>query len=276
MSPNDPDPPAAPDHILPIGDRQLERIQPDGSLVVRVQPVDGGAPVESRVVDLSLHGLLLESIPSLAQGALLDLIDLEPQPVRASVVRQSRLGTHVSFIDHLHPRYTRARGEPNRRRHPRVACESPVNVDEAVGTVLNASLGGVLVRVAPGQWSVGDRLKVAIDAHAGPLAGEIVAMADDRLSIRFTQAQPQLRIAIADCVITLEQRGATASAGAPRKRAKAKPATRKPGKSKAAAGPKPRTRAKAKPKPKPKAKTKRAPKAKAKAKPKARAKRRKR
>ena len=56
--------PTAPTHSLPVGDRQLDRIQPDHSLIVRVQPIDGGPAVESRVVDLSLHGLLLQSIPA--------------------------------------------------------------------------------------------------------------------------------------------------------------------------------------------------------------------
>jgi hypothetical protein len=245
--------PAAPAHILPIGDRQLERIQPDQSLVVRVQPVDGGGDaVETRVVDLSLHGLLLESIPSLAQGALVDLIDLEPQPIRASVVRQSDLGTHVSFVDHLHPRYTRAKkNQPNRRRHSRVPCESPATVGPAVGTVLNASLGGVMLRVtAPGQWAVGDRLKVTLDAHDQPLAGEVVAVSDDRLSVRFTRPQPRLRLTAADCVITVEQRRA-APKGKPAKGAKARKAAA-PARAKAAAK-------KAKTKPKAKAAARRAP-----------------
>ena len=200
--------PTAPAHILPVGDRQLERIQPDHSLVVRVQPVDGGPAVESAVVDLSLHGLLLQSIPSLDQGALVDLIDLEPQPIRASVVRQSDLGTHVSFVDHLHPRYTRAKkGAPNRRRHARVPCESPASIGPAVATVLNASLGGVMVRVtAPRDWGVGDRVVVTIDAHKRPLTGQVVAVTEDRLSVRFDRAQPLLRITAADCVITVEQR----------------------------------------------------------------------
>jgi hypothetical protein len=218
--------PAAPAHILPIGDRQLERIQPDQSLVVRVQPVEpAGAEVETRVVDLSLHGLLLESIPSLAQGALIDLIDLEPQPIRASVVRQSDLGTHVSFVDHLHPRYTRAKkNQPNRRRLARIPAEGSATVGPAVGTVLNASLGGVMVRVAtPSQWSIGDRLTVTLDTHRQRLAGEVVGITDDRLSIRFTRVLPVLRIAAADCVITVEQRPAPAR---PVKAAKARPAAK--------------------------------------------------
>src|SRR5215472_12131069 len=98
--------PETPQQILPVGDRQLERIQPDGTLAVRVRPVSGAGgsePLSARVLDLSLNGVLLTALPSLTQGALIDLFDLEPQPVRASVVRQSDLGTHVSFVDHIRP-----------------------------------------------------------------------------------------------------------------------------------------------------------------------------
>ncbi|MBV8167182.1 MAG: PilZ domain-containing protein, partial [Alphaproteobacteria bacterium] len=198
----------------------------------------------------------LQSIPSLPQGALVDLIDLEPQPIRASVVRQSDLGTHVSFIDHLHPRYTRTKkGMPNRRRHARVPCESPATIGPAIATVLNASLGGVMVRVTTlRDWSIGDRLTVTIDAHKRPLAGTVVAMSEDRLSIRFDRAQPLLRLGAADCVITVEQRQVTGKA----KRMKAAKAARAP-KAKVAARKKPTARKvpakKAKGKAKAKAKT---------------------
>src|SRR2546430_1563939 len=107
MSPSDPDtPPVA----LPIGDRQLERIQLDGTLTVGVRAVAGAgpAPIRARVRDLSLHGLLVESVPDLVPGTEIDIIDLEPNPIRATVVRQSNLGTHVTFVDHLRPRYTQA------------------------------------------------------------------------------------------------------------------------------------------------------------------------
>ena len=110
MSTSDSDAPPGPPPILPVGDRQLERIAPDKVLTVRVQPVPGPAdPHSARVLDLSLHGLLLTAIPSLAQDSLVDILDLEPNAVRARVVRQSNLGTHVSFIDHLHPRYRKSR-----------------------------------------------------------------------------------------------------------------------------------------------------------------------
>jgi hypothetical protein len=116
MSTPDSDGPAAPAPALPVGDRQLERIQPDRTLTVRLRPVGdpaGGSgsaePPSARVLDLSLHGLLVTSVPSLAQDTLVDILDLEPQPIRARVVRQSNLGTHVTFIDHLHPRYTKSR-----------------------------------------------------------------------------------------------------------------------------------------------------------------------
>lgn len=112
MPASDTDGSAAPPPALPVGDRQLERIQPDQTLTVRLQPVGGtgaGDAHGARVLDLSLHGLLLTSIPGLAQDTLVDILDLEPQPIRARVVRQSNLGTHVTFIDHLHPRYTKSR-----------------------------------------------------------------------------------------------------------------------------------------------------------------------
>ena len=102
------DPPTPAEQVLPVGDRQLERIQPDQALTVRIRPTDGaesGEPIAVRVLDLSLHGLLLTKVPEAVQGTLIDIYDLEPQPVRARVVRQSDLGTHISFVDHLHPRY---------------------------------------------------------------------------------------------------------------------------------------------------------------------------
>jgi hypothetical protein len=127
MSPPDPD---APSVILPIGDRQLERIQLDGTLTVGVRPVAGAAaaPTRARVRDLSLHGLLVESIPDLVPGTEIDIIDLEPNPIRATVVRQSNLGTHVTFVDHLRPRYTQARppgaeAKPKRRKKPAGAAK---------------------------------------------------------------------------------------------------------------------------------------------------------
>jgi hypothetical protein len=108
--PNDDAP--APEQILPVGDRQLERIAPDKVLTVRVEAAPGapaGSQHAARVLDLSLHGLLLTAIPSLNQGDLVDILDLEPIPIRARVLRQSNLGTHVAFIDHIHPRYSKAR-----------------------------------------------------------------------------------------------------------------------------------------------------------------------
>lgn len=231
--------PSPPDHILPVGDRQLERIRPDEALTVRIRPIGGSgqaAELAAHVVDLSLHGLLITALPSLAQGTLVDIIDLEPEPVRARVVRQSDLGTHVSFVDHLHPRYRKSRtagqpADPNRRRFPRVPCESAATVDAAMATVLNASLGGVLVRVsAPAQWSLGDRVTVTIDAHKEALTGKVVAISDDRVSIRFLRTQSQLRVTAADCIITLEQQPAR-RASSPKKAAAKKPAAKRaPGK----------------------------------------------
>ena len=114
---------------------------------------------------------------------------------------------------------------PNRRRLARVSCESPASIGPTVATVLNASLGGVMVRVtAPRDWGVGDRLTVTIDAHKRPLTGQVVAVMEDRLSIRFDRAQPLLRITAADCVITVEHSQGTAKrmkAAKPAKAAKA-------------------------------------------------------
>jgi hypothetical protein len=91
-----------------VGDRQLERIQPDQKLTVRIRPVSASGKASqfrADVLDLSLHGLLLTAIPGLVHDTLIDIIGLEPKPIRARVVRQSELGTHLSFVDHLHPRY---------------------------------------------------------------------------------------------------------------------------------------------------------------------------
>src|SRR5262249_43178949 len=205
-----------------------------------------------------LHGLLITALPGLAQGTLVDLHDLEPMPIRARVVRQSDLGTHVSFVDHLHPRYTAGSTPSNRRHLARVPCEAAAAVDTVVGTVLNASLRGVMIRVAaPAQWSVGDRVTVTIDAHGKPLAGEVVAILEDRLSIRFARAQARLRIAAADCAITLEHHAAAPRAAAKRKRApartskKAQRAAKKKKKPARAAKKPPSRVAKKKPRPKP-------------------------
>ncbi len=108
MASSERDPPTPPEQALPVGDRQLERIQPDQALTVRIRPTSGaesGEPISVRVLDLSLHGLLLTKVAEAVQGTLIDIYDLEPQPVRARVVRQSDLGTHITFVDHLHPRY---------------------------------------------------------------------------------------------------------------------------------------------------------------------------
>lgn len=243
---------------IPVaGDRQLERIRPDQTLAVELRPVseaDDGAAIGTHVLDLSLHGLLLEAIPGLAEGTLVDIIGLEADPIRASVVRQSNLGTHVSFVDHLHPRYRRVAGSrPNRRRHARVPCESTATADASVATVLDASLGGVMIRVAaPGEWSIGDRLALSIDGNSAPVMGEVVAVTDDRVSMRFVRLQPRLTITAADCMITLEQKGARASAK-PKSKRKA-PAARP--KRQAPAARKAKAKAKAKPAAKTKAKTK--------------------
>lgn len=234
--------------IPAAGDRQLERIRPDHTLAVELRPVGDGAAIGTHVLDLSLHGLLLEAIPSLGEGALVDIIGLEADPIRASVVRQSNLGTHVSFVDHLHPRYRRAAAtRPNRRRHARVPCDSAAtaDTDAAIGTVLDASLGGVMIRVAsPGEWAVGDRLALSIDGNNAPVMGEVVAVTDDRVSMRFVRLQPRLTITAADCMITLEQK---ASRPAPKAKPKGKAPAAKP-KRRAAAARKAKTKAKAKPK----------------------------
>lgn len=262
---SNPDDPTEGAGILPIGDRQLERIQPDQTLAVEVRPVSGSghaAAIGTRVLDLSLHGLLLEAVPSLEQDTLIDIIGLEADPIRASVVRQSALGTHVSFVDHLHPRYRRsAGGQPNRRRYVRVPCEAPVNADASVGTVLDASRGGVMIRVAePGLWTVGNRVALSIDGNDGSLAGEVVAVTDDRVSLRFARVQDRLRITAPDCLITLEQKAGRRAAASKAKVKKAK------------AKAKPKPKAKAKPQPKPKRRALAAkPKRRAAAKPKRRA-----
>jgi hypothetical protein len=97
--------------------------------------------------------------------------------------------------------------EPNRRRVMRVPCASAVAVNTVMGVVLNASLGGVMIRIAPPvQWQPGVRLTITIDAHDEPLAGEVVSIRDDRMSIRFLRRQRRLRVDAEDCVITLHEK----------------------------------------------------------------------
>jgi hypothetical protein len=110
-SPTDSDPPDPPalDHLRPVGERELERIKPDSPISVRLQAPGTDTPVYvAAVLDLSLHGMLVTRIPELAQGDSVDILDIEPAPIRGRVVRQSDSGTHVAFPSHIRPRYSRA------------------------------------------------------------------------------------------------------------------------------------------------------------------------
>jgi len=109
-SPTDNDPPAPPplDHLRPVGERELERIKPDSPISVRLHSPGTDTPVYvAAVLDLSLHGMLVTRIPELAQGDSVDILDIEPTPIRGRVVRQSDSGTHVAFPSHIRPRYSR-------------------------------------------------------------------------------------------------------------------------------------------------------------------------
>jgi len=95
----------------------------------------------------------------------------------------------------------------NRRRVIRVPCASAAEIDSVMGVVINASLGGCMVRIeSPIDWAPGDRLSVTIDVHDQPLAGEVVSVREDRLSIRFTPKLTYLCVDAEDCVITLQEK----------------------------------------------------------------------
>ena len=89
----------------------------------------------------------------------------------------------------------------------RVPCASAVAVESVMGVVLNASLGGVMIRLPPPvAWFPGDRLTITIDANDEPLAGEVVSVREDRLSVRFLSRLARLRVDAEDCVITLREK----------------------------------------------------------------------
>jgi hypothetical protein len=98
---------------------------------------------------------------------------------------------------------------PNRRRISRVPCASAAAIESVMGVVLNASLGGIMVRIeSPVDWAPGDRLTVTIDVHDAPLIGEVVSVREDRLSIRFSPKLERLHVDAEDCVITLSDKRA--------------------------------------------------------------------
>jgi hypothetical protein len=110
VSPTDNDPPDPPplDHLRPVGERELERNKPESPISVRLHVTGTDTPVYvATVLDLSLHGMLLTRISELAQGDPVDILDIEPAPIRGRVVRQSDNGTHVAFPSHIRPRYWR-------------------------------------------------------------------------------------------------------------------------------------------------------------------------
>ena len=77
-----------------------------------------------------------------------------------------------------------------------------------MGVVVNASLGGVMVRIAPPvDWSIGDSLTITIDADGEPLEARVVATFEDQVSIQFTRGRARLSVDAAGSVITLAAKG---------------------------------------------------------------------
>lgn len=95
----------------------------------------------------------------------------------------------------------------DRRRIIRVPCASAVVIDSDLGVVINASLGGVMIRLAPPiNWSSGDRLTIMIDTHSEPLEGEVTGVWEDKISIRFLDKLPRLCVDAEGCVITIQEK----------------------------------------------------------------------
>ncbi|HUA50763.1 MAG TPA: PilZ domain-containing protein [Candidatus Sulfotelmatobacter sp.] len=101
----------------------------------------------------------------------------------------------------------------DRRRHVRVPCASAAIISRppdapVMGVVVNASLGGVMVRIAPPvDWSIGDSLTITIDADGEPLEARVVATFEDQVSIQFTRGRARLSVDAAGSVITLAAKG---------------------------------------------------------------------
>ena len=100
---------------------------------------------------------------------------------------------------------------PDRRRIIRVPCASAVAIESCLGVVINASLGGVMIRLAsPIAWSSGDRLTITIDTHSAPLLGEVIDVREDKISIRFLDKLHLLCVDAEGCVITIKEKATSA------------------------------------------------------------------